>query len=163
LGQISAYSINKVNENFSNAFDELKAAIKPIDEKINQIKSQQNVFIRKEHVFSIDFRNSRAALTMISMALVILLSFGGNIWQFNRNGQLKDNDLKYRFIKMRGIATSKDLLRMETIFTYDRNRDSIYVVREQVKNFERLVKEQAEKIERARLKTQKPLIDTRIN
>ena len=31
---------------------------------------------------------------MISMALAILLSFGGNIWQINKNNQLKDNDLK---------------------------------------------------------------------
>jgi hypothetical protein len=66
LGQISAYSINKVNENFNKAFAELKSAIKPIDEKINQLKSQQSVVTRNEHVFTIDFRNSRAALTMIS-------------------------------------------------------------------------------------------------
>lgn len=79
LGQIATYSIGKVNENFSKAFAELKSAIKPIDEKSNQIKSQQNVVIRKEHIFTIDFQNSKAALTMISMGLVILLSFGCNI------------------------------------------------------------------------------------
>jgi hypothetical protein len=37
LGQISAYSIYKVNENFSKTFDELKAEIKPIYEEITQI------------------------------------------------------------------------------------------------------------------------------
>lgn len=152
LGQISAYSINKVNENLSKAIAELKAAINPIDEKINQIRSQQNVFIRKEHVFSVDFLNSKAALTMITMGLVILLSWGGNIWQLIRNSQLKDNDLKYRYIKMQGEATSKNLLQLETIFTYEQNRDSISVIRKKVVNYECMVKEQAEKIERARLK-----------
>lgn len=155
LGQISAYSINKINENFSKAFAELKAAIKPIDEKINQIKSQQNIVVRKEHIFSIDFQNSKAALTMISMALVILLSFGGNIWQISRNNLLKDNDLKYRYIKMQGKATPKNLLRLETIFTYNRNSDSVSVVRSSVETYELLVKEQAERIERERLNTQK--------
>jgi hypothetical protein len=105
LGQIAANSINMINANFSKAITEIKSAIKPIDEKINQIKSQQNVVVRKEHVFSIDFQNSKAAITMISMGLVILLSLGGNIWQLNRNDQLKDNDLKYRYIKsVKGIT-----------------------------------------------------------
>ncbi|MBW8332164.1 MAG: hypothetical protein K0M40_09105 [Prolixibacteraceae bacterium] len=99
LGQISAYSISKVNESLNKVFTEIKAVITPIDEKINLLKSPQNTFVRKENVFIVDFRNSKAALTMISMALVILLSFGGNVWQLNRNSQLKDNDLKYRYIK----------------------------------------------------------------
>ena len=86
------------------------------------------------------------------MALVILLSFGGNIWLLDRNKQLKDNDLKYRCIKMQGEATSKNLLQLETIFTYEYNRDSISVIRKKVVNYECMVKEQAEKIERARLK-----------
>jgi hypothetical protein len=146
LGQISAYSINKVNENFSKVVADLKAAIIPIDEKISQFKSQQNVVIRKEHVFTVDFRNSKAALTMISMGLVILLSFGSNLWQLNRNSELKDNDLKYRYIKIKGKMESKDLLRLETIFTYDRNRDSISAIRKKVENHEQLVKELTEKL-----------------
>lgn len=150
LGQIATYSINKVNENLSKAFAELKSAIKPIDEKINQIKSQQNVIIRKEHVFSVDFQNSRAALTMISMGLIILFSLGENIWQLDKNNQLKDNDLKSRYIKMKGEATSKDLRRLETIFTYDRNRDSISSIRKKVENYEKKVKELVERIEQTK-------------
>jgi hypothetical protein len=121
------------------------------------------VVIRKEHIFSVDFQNSKAAITIISMALLILLSLGGNIWQLNGNSQLKDNDLKYRYIKMLGETTQKNIFQLETIFTYDRNRDSISMIRKKIEDYERLVKKQAEKIERTRLKTQKPLIDTRIN
>jgi hypothetical protein len=99
----------------------------------------------------VDFRNSKAAITIITMALLILFSLGGNIWQLDRNIRLRDNGLKYRYIKMEGKASSRDLLRLETTFTYDRNRDSISVIREQVENYERLVKEQAEKIEQEKL------------
>lgn len=143
LGQISAYSLGKINDSLRKVITELKALITPIDEKMNQIKSQQNMVIRKEHVFSVDFRNSKAAITIISMALLILLSCGGNIWQLNRNSQLKDNDLKYRYIKMQGGINQKNLHRLETIFTYDRSKDSIYVIRSRVETFERIV-EQAE-------------------
>ena len=100
-----------------------------------------------------DFRNSKAAGTIISMALLILFSLGGNIWQLDRNIRLRDNDLKYRYIKMEGKANSRDLLRLETIFSYDRNRDSISVIREQVENYERLVKEHVKEFKRKELKT----------
>src|SRR5674476_771558 len=95
LAQYSAYSLGKVNESLRKVITELKALITPIDEKINLLKSPQNIVIRKEHIFSVDFRNSKAAITIIAMALLILVLFGGNICQFNRNSQLKDNDLKY--------------------------------------------------------------------
>lgn len=152
LGQIAANSINMINTNFSKAIAELKSAITPIDEKIDQLKSQQNMVVRKEHVFSIDFRNSRAALTMISMALVILLSFGGNIWQLNRNSELKDNDLKYRYIKSINGINPENLYKLEDIFQYNRDKKLIKEIRENVEQYERDVKEVAEKIERERLK-----------
>lgn len=152
LGQIAANSINMINANFSKAIAELKSAITPIDEKIDQLKSQQNMVVRKEHVFSIDFRNSRAALTMISMALVILLSFGGNIWQLNRNSELKDNDLKYRYIKLINGINPENLYKLEDIFQYNRDKKLIKEIRENVEQYERDVKEVAEKIERERLK-----------
>ncbi|BBE17813.1 hypothetical protein AQPE_1970 [Aquipluma nitroreducens] len=141
LGQIAAYSVNKVNENFSKAFAELKSAIKPIDEKINQLKSQQSVVIRNEHVFTIDFRNSRAALTMISMALVILLSLGCHKWQFDRNWQLKDNDLKYRYIKSINGISSENLNKLERIFKYPRDKKKIEEIREKVEGYENKFKD----------------------
>ena len=154
LGQIAANSINMINANFSKAVTEMKTAIKPIDEKINQIKSQQNVVIRKEHVFSVDFRNSMAALTMISMGLVILLSFGGNIWQLDRNGQLKDNDLKYRYIKSINGISSQNLGKLEDIFQYQRDKKIIREIRTKVEESERDIQKAAVEIERKRLKTQ---------
>jgi hypothetical protein len=152
LGQVSGYSINKINENFSKAIAEIKLAIKPIDEKINQIKSQQNVVIRKEHVFSVDFRNSKAALTMISMGLVILLSFGGNLWQWNRNGELKDNDLKYRYIKSLNGISSEKLNKLEYTFEYHRDKKLIKEIRNKVDEYEEKAQEIAEKIQSGQIK-----------
>jgi hypothetical protein len=154
LGQIAANSINMINANFSKAITEIKSAIKPIDEKINQIKSQQNVVVRKEHVFSIDFQNSKAAITMISMGLVILLSLGGNIWQLNRNDQLKDNDLKYRYIKSVKGITPANLQKLEKLFEFPRDNKRIEEIQKKVDEYEREVQKAAEEIERNQLKTQ---------
>ena len=154
LGQISAYSISKVNESLNKVFTEIKAVITPIDEKINLLKFPQNIAIRNDHFFIVDFRNSKAALTMISMALVILLSFGGNVWQLDRNSQLKDNDLKYRYIKSTNGFSPENLNKLEDIFQYNRDKKLIREIRGKVEEYERRIKETAEKIERERLKTQ---------
>jgi hypothetical protein len=146
LAQYSAYSLGKVNESLRKVITELKALITPIDEKINLLKSPQNIVIRKEHIFSVDFRNSKAAITMIAMALLILALFGGNIWQFNRNGQLKDNDLKYRYIKSLNGINSENLYKLENIFHYDRDKKLMKGIRQNVEEYEKRIREMAEKI-----------------
>lgn len=93
--------------------------------------------IRNDHNFRVDFQNSKAAITMISMALIILLSFGGNIWQLNRNSQLNDNDLKYRYIKSTNGINPENLYKLEDIFQYNRDKKLIKEIRENVKEYER--------------------------
>lgn len=61
--------------------------------------------------------------------------------------------MKYRHIKMYGEANQEKLMDLETVFTYQRDEEQIALIREQVETYERLVKEQAEKTERARLNT----------
>lgn len=52
---------------------------------------------------------------------------------------------------MQGKATSKDLLRLETIYSYTRNNDSITALRNRVKEWEQSTKEKAEKSARSKL------------
>jgi hypothetical protein len=151
MAEFAGCAVGKAFEKSDKDFAAISELIKQIDEKLALVNVPANFVIRKEHAFSIDFKNSKAAITMISMGLVILLSLGGNIWQANRNSQLKDNDLKYRYIKMQGAANLESLYGLENIFTYNRDSDSISVIRKRVETYERLVKEQVEKIERARM------------
>jgi hypothetical protein len=154
LGQISAYSVNKVNENLNKVFTEIKAVITPIDERISLLKFPQNIAVRNDHFFSVDFRNSKAAITMISMALIILLSFGGNIWLLNRNSQLKDNDLKYRYIKSTNGINPENLYKLEDIFQYNRDKKLIKEILGNVEDYERKLIEIAKEIERNQIKNE---------
>ncbi len=144
LAQVAGYSLEKVNDNIRKILAELKTIIVPLNEKVGQLQTPYNMVMRKEHVFIVDFRRSKTAITIIMMTLIILVSWGGNISQLKNNSQLKDSDLKYRYIKMEGKASSQDLLWLETIFTND--RDSISVIRDMVESYERLVRERAEEI-----------------
>ncbi|WP_297094037.1 hypothetical protein [uncultured Draconibacterium sp.] len=146
----STYTIREVGKNLSAVKRELKATISPINERIDQLKIPKDVIVRKEHHIRIDFRNSKAVITIISMALAILLLLGGNVWQLNTNGKLRDNDLKYRYIKLKGEVDTKVLSQLESIFTYNRDRDVISKIRKQVKSYEQMVREHAEEMERER-------------
>ena len=61
--------------------------------------------------------------------------------------QYKENDLKYRYVKMQGQTDEENLYRLERQFEYS---DSIKIIRKQVERYEDLVREQAERMERAR-------------
>jgi len=161
LAQYSAYSLGKVNDSLRKVITEFKTVITPIDEKITLLKFPQNIAVRNDHHFSVDFQNSKAAITMISMALIILLSFGGNIWQLNWNSQLKDNDLKYRYIKSINGINPENLYKLEDIFQYNRDKKRMKEILVNVEEYERNIKEVAEKIERERLKNDKTKNDGR--
>lgn len=132
---------------------EKKETLQAIEAKIDEIGKESCTVIRKEHILSLDFKNSRTVITFCCTGLVILFSLLGNFWQMQQNSQLSDNDLKYRHIKMYGEANQEKLMDLETVFTYQRDEEQIALIQEQVETYERLVKEQAEKTERARLNT----------
>lgn len=147
--------INAVGHYFHKGSDErhieLKGLIDIITNKLDEYQAApQKTVTRREHYFTVDFRNSKAALTMTIMALVIVISSGFNIHQASRNSDLRDNDIKYRYIKMQGEASAADIYRLESIFEYDRNADSMKIIRRQIEDFERLVKEYNEKQYRIR-------------
>jgi len=75
------------------------------------------------------------------LALLILFSLSGNIWQLNRNSQLKDNDLKYRYIKSANGISAGNLNKLEDIFQYNRDKKLIREIRGKVENYERELKE----------------------
>ena len=121
---------------------ELKSLLAVITQKLDEHQAAtQKTITRHEHYFTVDFRNSKAAITMTVMALIILVSAGLNIHQVYRNSDLRDNDIKYRYVKMQGKASAEELYRLRGIFEFDRNTDSMKVIRRQVERYEQLVKE----------------------
>ncbi len=154
LAQYSAYSLGKVNDSLRKVITELKTEITPTDEKISLIRLPQNTVTRKENVFIVDFRNSKATITIITLTLLILFSLGGNIWQLNRNSQLKDNDLKYRYIKSTNGINPANLNMLEDVFYYQRDKNKIGEIRQKVEEYERKVQKAADEIERQQFKMQ---------
>ena len=65
-----------------------------------------------------------------------------------------DNDLKYRYIKMKGDASAEQIATLEDIFELNRDDKKIEQMREDVETYEEAVRKQAALAEQARLKAQ---------
>jgi hypothetical protein len=127
--QIDLSTINAMTEQLENVIEEVKKPSKV------------------EHCHKIEIRNNWFFFSWIGLVIIILgLSWAiGN--QRQTIAQYRDNDLKYRYIKMQGQTNEENLYRLEQQFNH---KDSIKIIRKQVEKYEELVKEQAERIERAR-------------
>lgn len=64
------------------------------------------------------------------------------------------NDLKYRYIKMKGDASAEQIATLEDIFELNRDNQKIEQMRKDVETYEEAVRKQAALAEQARLKEQ---------
>jgi hypothetical protein len=123
------------------------AAVNAMTERFEDIIKEVRNPVKVEHRHQIEIASNWVFLSLVGMGLMILglLYFIGNQRQVIT--LYKDNDLKYRYIKMQGQTNENNLYWMEQQFKYN---DSIRIIRKQVEKYEELVKEQAEKFERAK-------------
>lgn len=107
------------------------------------------------HIYTLDIKSSKTALVIFVMAVIIVLLIGFIYRISVSNQQLTVNDLKYRYVKMRGEIGEKELTELETVFwdeQYTAIRDT---VQNQVERYEDAVRRQAERLEQATVKERK--------
>lgn len=107
------------------------------------------------HTYTFDIKSSKTALVIFVMAVIIVLLIGFIYRVSVSNQQLAANDLKYRYVKMRGEIKEKELKELETVFRdkqYEAIRDT---VRNQVERYEEAVRRRAEQLEQAAIKERK--------
>jgi hypothetical protein len=128
------------------------AAVNTMTERLEETISEVRKPVKVEHHHKIEIASNWVFLSLVGMGLMILglLYFIGN--QRQTINQYKDNDLKYRYIKMQGQTNENNLYWMEQQFKYN---DSIKIIRKQVEKYEELVKEQAAKLEKAKRNKEK--------
>lgn len=77
------------------------------------------------------------------------------VWNaYKPNVQRDDNDLKYRYMKMKGGASSAMMAELEDLFTLNRDAARIEAMRADVVEYEETILRQAALAEQARLKVQ---------
>ncbi|MDR2919666.1 MAG: hypothetical protein LBV72_09930 [Tannerella sp.] len=129
--QVDMTAINTVTERLENVIEEVK---KPST-------------VEHQHHYTIDIRSNWFFFSWVALVIVILGLFWAIANQRQTISRYMESDLKYRYIKMQGQTDEESIYRLEQQFKYG---DSIRIIRKQVEKYEELVKEQAERMERAK-------------
>ncbi|MBQ2856051.1 MAG: hypothetical protein IJE78_02840 [Bacteroidaceae bacterium] len=127
--------------------DELKTLVQKLKETI-----EEGVHNFKHH--RIGFETPFVCWTIVIETALILGLFTWIIISEKPNQNRIDNDLKYRYIKMKGDASAEQITTLEDIFELNRDDQKIEQMREDVETYEEAVRKQAALAEQARLKEQ---------
>ena len=127
--------------------DEVKSLVQKLKTTI-----EDGVHNFKHH--RIGFETPFVCWTIVIETVLILGLFTWIIISEKPNQDRIDNDLKYRYIKMKGDASAEQIATLEYIFELNRNNVAIEQMREDVETYEEAVRKQAVLVEQARLKEQ---------
>ena len=123
--------------------------IETLTTKLDTVSEKLNLPLKHHH--TIDFMSNWTLIALVAAVGAFIVS----LWVINNQrqtlAQFRDNDLKYRYIQMRGEATPNDILQLREIFEFNRNPDNIKLIRRQVERYEQLIQQQAENEARAKL------------
>ncbi len=125
---------------------ELKEAISESEDKIvsamdDMKQSFRNEKCKVEHRISFDIKSSWVFMTMTGLIMLLIIALCLFYKQWEQNGKLKDNDLKYRYVLMKAGTTPDRLKWLEESFP--NNKDSIQT---KVLEYEDAVQKQAQAI-----------------
>ena len=140
-------SLAEIKAKQQEQYDKVKVMFRDTNENIESgIANAKHlrISIDEPHVL-ITFVIMSAAIAVLSVALHLAK---------RPNYDRIDNDLKYRYIKMKGDASAEQIATLEDIFELNRNNEAIDQMREDVETYEEAVRKQAALAEQARLKEQ---------
>lgn len=140
-----------ISEQEQPDFEGVKQRLTEAIDKMDEIKVKHNID-EKRHSFALYTKESWILLSII----VFLMAAGVSaVYHLSRpNVQRDDNDLKYRYIKMKGDASAEQIATLEDLFELNRDNQKIEQMREDVETYEEAVRKQAALAEQARLKEQ---------
>lgn len=125
-------------------------------EELKRITVSQKPDSKVRHYHVVEWKSSKVVITIVSLSILFLASFIGNIHQFEVNSRMTDNDLKYRYIKSTNGISPENLDKLEDIFHYQGNKKLIREVLRKVDSYERKINEAAEKLVRKRMNESNP-------
>ena len=132
------------------------AMVEQMKQTVEESAKPENLPVQElRHTYTLDIKSSKTVLVMSVMAVIIVLLIGF-IYQVSvSNQQLAANDLKYRYVKMRGEIKEKELMELETIFRDEQRKAIRDTIRNRVERYETRVRIRAEQLEQATVKERK--------
>ena len=153
---------NSSQERLGQVLSEMRNEQRKNQEKVEALFCETNDTIRKNavktsninHHFSLSIKSPyiRGSFSVM-FATIVILSVALYFSVRTDNVQV-DNDLKYRYVKMKGEATPEQRVELGNLFGPNRNNGQIRQIREDVEAYEETIQRKAALTEQARLKDQ---------
>lgn len=137
----------KIKEHQLFVLEALSLSSKKLDPKFEALQQ-----VIKEQQKPVEYKNySIFASVQLAERMLLLLVCGlvmVSCWFFamgaNRLQTASDYDLRYRYLRMQGEATSKDFAHLDSLFITHRNPQAIQQIQQKVVNYEQALKRQTE-------------------
>ena len=137
-------------EQVSKLSEQLQMSISKVDEVVEATRKP----VISERKFTVDILSKGAMGLMVGMLTAITLRAVTTHHALEPNYSQRDNDLKYRYIKMKGEATPATISELETIFEQERDNAKIHKMLKTVEEYEKTIRKKVIAEEQARLKQQ---------
>lgn len=142
-------------EQFTNSeTDAMKKMTEKMESLSTSVRDKMNNPVTVNYKHSISIEKPYIFGGIIVMFAIIVVQAVALYFAKQPDYDRIDNDLKYRYIKMKGEASPKHISELEDIFELNRDNAKIRQMREDVEAYEDAVKKQAALAEQARLKEQ---------
>lgn len=137
----------KIKEHQFFVLEALSQSSKKLDPKFEAL---QQLIIEQQK--PVEYKNySLFASVQLAERMLLLLVCGSvmvSCWFFamgaNQLQTASDYDLRYRYLRMQGKATSKDFAHLDSLFTTHRNSKAIQQMQQKVVDYEQALQRQAE-------------------
>ena len=144
---LSQETQNKIKEHQLFVLKALLEYSKKLDPKFEALQQ-----LIREQQKPVEYKNySLFASVQLSERMLLLLVCGlvmVSCWFFamgaNQLQTASDYDLRYRYLRMQGKATSKDFVHLDSLFVTHRNPKAIQQVQQKVVDYEQALQRQAE-------------------
>lgn len=138
-------------ESIQSEFENLKQLLASQSVKIAEAKVTHR---KNDYNINLNFTSRLDWIVLIFVVITIAGLASAYYFESKQNKVEADNSLKYRYIKMKGGATPRQISELEDIFELNHDNTKIKQMREDVEAYEDAVQKQAALAEQARLKEQ---------
>ena len=149
-------TLEGINESIDNAADQqsaMLAEMRNLRDAVSAIEIPKELPPRWHNHRHILASDSKTLTVFFVTCFVIIVFMSIALWDARQpNVQRDDNDLKYRYMKMKGDTSPELIVELEDIFTINRNAERIKQMRSDVEEYEQTILRQATLAEQARLK-----------
>ena len=128
---------------------QMQTSITKMDEVLDQARQP----VIKQHKFTVDIMSRGTVFIFVMMIIIISALSAGLYLAQQPNYDRIDNDLKYRYIKMKGEASPARIIELEDLFESNRDNAKIRQMLEDVEAFEEAVQKKVLLDEQNRLRT----------